>query len=296
MIFLLCKRSSSLFSRTSHILRVCVCAFLFSFSIDCTTYAQGSNGFFTFFPGPREQLFPTLQGHGTPQSDESLQQAIQAYRIKDYLKAASLFKDASDKGNLIASWHLATMYRQGLGVPQNLRTALGYYEILAAHYDENLSDKKILMIMIDTFVQMGEIYRCGRGCPPGIKNLRKAFDFYSIAASHNHPTALYGMGRVYYEGEIFKKRTVHGLSLLKKSALKGYPPAQAFLAVAYFFDKKSPIKSRALGVAWHDIASKTSWDQNDFPKEFQYIPNHATPEEKERGRLLAQDFLKQINR
>ena len=45
-----------------------------------------------------------------------LEDGIEAYRAKDYVKAAEIWRPIADKGDAAAQFHLGTLYAEGKGV------------------------------------------------------------------------------------------------------------------------------------------------------------------------------------
>ena len=53
-----------------------------------------------------------------------LQKAAAAYKEGDYDTALQIFIPLAEKGDMIAQFNLAKMYRKGTGVPKNYKTAV----------------------------------------------------------------------------------------------------------------------------------------------------------------------------
>ena len=86
----------------------------------------------------------------TPDSDPDpalsalLQQAALAYRQQDYQQAFILWEQAAQRGNAIAQYQLARLYREGLGVEQDASRAFQYTEQSAL---QNLPEAQYRMAM-----------------------------------------------------------------------------------------------------------------------------------------------------
>jgi hypothetical protein len=83
---------------------------------------------------------------------------------------------------------------------------------------------------VEAQYDIGSMYERGRGT---VKNLGKAFDWYSKAANQNDEKAAYKIGRAYLEGKGVRKNNKKALSWFKKSAKKNYSRAQYYLGVMY---------------------------------------------------------------
>ena len=65
------------------------------------------------------------------------------------------------------------------------------------------------------------------------KNLKKAYDLFSLAAAQNYPDAQFELALMYTEGEPVKKDSKKAFELTKKAAKKGLASAQFNLGVMY---------------------------------------------------------------
>ena len=52
-----------------------------------------------------------------------LQRAVATYKEGDYATALQIFIPLAEKGDMIAQFKLATMYRKGTGIPKDYKTA-----------------------------------------------------------------------------------------------------------------------------------------------------------------------------
>ena len=60
-----------------------------------------------------------------------LQRASAAYKKGDYDTALQTFKPLAEKGDMIAQFKLAKMYREGKGVPKDYKTAVKWFSLSA---------------------------------------------------------------------------------------------------------------------------------------------------------------------
>ncbi len=77
---------------------------------------------------------------------------------------------------------------------------------------------------------IGEMYEKGRGT---VRDLKKAFSWYSKASSAGYSKAEYKLGMAYLNGKGVRKSYSRAFSWFKKSAAKGYVRAQYRLAFLY---------------------------------------------------------------
>jgi uncharacterized protein len=80
-----------------------------------------------------------------PATAAPLEEGIDAYRAKDYAKAAQLWQPLAEQGNAVAQYRLGTLYAEGKGVAQNDATAFMWMQRAAeqgnadAQYDVGAS-------------------------------------------------------------------------------------------------------------------------------------------------------------
>lgn len=134
---------------------------------------------------------------------ESLKQAVECY-----FEAAKL-------NNSTAQNNLAVLLKSGYAdVRPNPQAALYWFEKAA---DE----------VADAAFTAGRIYDLGdNGIAPDIK---KAAYYYEKAAKMNHPTALFNLGAMYWNGDYYEKNREKGYSLIAKAASLGCPEAVKLL-------------------------------------------------------------------
>ena len=65
------------------------------------------------------------------QRGSELQRASAAYKEGDYDTALQTFKPLAEKGDMIAQFNLAKMYREGKGVPKDYKTAVKWFSLSA---------------------------------------------------------------------------------------------------------------------------------------------------------------------
>ncbi len=108
---------------------------------------------------------------------------------QDYEKAASLFSEGTERGDMKAPRYLGLMYRDGqiTGSP-DISNAVKYFEIGIDRGD------------ISSMFYLGKFYEAGTGVE---KDERKAFELYSRSAAHGGTPAspaMHALGRCYEDG------------------------------------------------------------------------------------------------
>ena len=67
----------------------------------------------------------------TSAAADTYEDAVSTYDRGDFALAARLFRPLAEQGNEWAQYHLAGMYRDGQGVPQDYQEALKWYRLAA---------------------------------------------------------------------------------------------------------------------------------------------------------------------
>ena len=112
-------------------------------------------------------------------------------------------------------------------------------ELDEAMYDLNRGKFKAAIAKLEPLVelgyspaqyQMGLIYKNGQGKP---KNVKKAFDLFTLSAAQHNPDAQFDLALMYSEGEIVSKDLKKAFSLTELAANKGLVSAQFNLGVMH---------------------------------------------------------------
>ncbi|MEA1787275.1 serine/threonine-protein kinase [Arenibacter sp. GZD96] len=110
---------------------------------------------------------------------------------KNYSEAKKWFQKAAEKGNTFGMHNMGLLHYKGWGVPKDLKLAKNWYRQAA---DKGYANSQYMM---------GKILEFGED--EGTPNLPEAIRYYELAAEQNQGSALYAMGRLYYEGKEKKK-------------------------------------------------------------------------------------------
>jgi uncharacterized protein len=95
--------------------------------------------------------------------------AIAAYKRKDYASALSLFRSLAEQGDTRAQGNIGVMYSNGEGVPQDYAEALKWYRMAADQGDAHAQ------------CNIGVLYDNGRGVA---QDYAEALKFYELAAAN----------------------------------------------------------------------------------------------------------------
>lgn len=181
-----------------------------------------------------------------------LPEGILAYDTQQYQKAFEEFTYLTDEGNPTATFYLAKMYDEGLGVDKDEKKALELYqkadalgnqEATAVLGKRALSDTSIennqevaLEYLkksayngnADALYQLGEMYAKGEG---GVeKEYTYAFGYYLLGALKGDKRAQHKLAFAYLHGRGTTQDFENGMKWLARSANQGYVLAQKDLA------------------------------------------------------------------
>lgn len=116
-----------------------------------------------------------------------LKTAKEAYKAKNYAKAANHWMPLAHKGNADAQVELGKLYSKGLGVVQNDKTALNLF--LASAKQNNAR----------ALFEVGRAYEGGKGVP---KDIQQAKEWYRLAADAGYARGHYAIGELYEKNKL----------------------------------------------------------------------------------------------
>ena len=96
------------------------------------------------------------------------------------------WKTLAEQGDLDAQMHLANVYREGKGVPQDYKTAVRWFTLAAEQGD------------VEAQYNLGIMHSFGLGTVP---DYNASIEWYKLAAEQGNPIAQYNLGRLYYLGQ-----------------------------------------------------------------------------------------------
>lgn len=167
-----------------------------------------------------------------------------AYQLGDRLerhsndleKAIESYQEAAAFGNVKASLALGNCYETGRGVPQNKEEAVKYYKLaadrgnieaknsLARISDERVGPEHIQEVIQQylaadnpsAMFQLGDIYERGR---PGVPiDMKKAIEYFEIAAKYGNAEAAMHLGDLYREGKGVEKDLLKAIAWYQNGA------------------------------------------------------------------------------
>jgi hypothetical protein len=137
---------------------------------------------------------------------------------RDYSKAAELYRQAADAGNLTAVNNLAVLYQHGRGIPQDHAEAVRLYRQCADAY-----------IAVGQY-NLGTMYHRGIGVA---HNDHEAVRWYRLAAAQNHPSAMNNLGDAYEKGCGLEQDYAKAAEWYRKAAERGVSASHYSLGVFY---------------------------------------------------------------
>ena len=131
-----------------------------------------------------------------------------AYRYlkqREYIKALNEFKPLAEQGHVPSQMNLGWMHHKGLGVEQNYKTAIKWYE-MAANQDNE-----------DAQHTLGNLYRNGEGKKDVVIDIGKAMRYYKKASDNGFPYSMFTIGVMYEKGEGVDKSIKNSTKWFKKT-------------------------------------------------------------------------------
>ena len=204
--------------------------------------------------------------------------------------AAELFEKVIDLGEpdgttAAAQRNLALMYKEGLGVGQDLEKAISYLEKAAdngnidallkaalAHDDggwANLDYEKAChyyaqLAETDNAVAITNLafnYERGAGVP---KDIAKAVELYEKGSQLGDVRAMTNLASLYQNDEDVGKNETRAIELLAKAANQGYPRAEILLGFAYYEGKGVPANLEEALRLWEAAAEQGDVTAHDL--------------------------------
>lgn len=158
----------------------------------------------------------------------------------------SLFRMAQN-GDADAQADLGSCYSDGIGVAQNEKEALKWFEASASQNNPKGQHR------------LANLYWFGRGIT---KDTKKATELYEKAAKGGYPTANYVLSNMYLFGDGLTQNEKKGLDYLRKAAKLGYAPAEALYGVLLISEYERPgslHKNIPLGLTYLTAAAEKDY-------------------------------------
>jgi hypothetical protein len=217
---------------------------------------ESRTGFFKYFPAPKDIKLPSLDF--IPFWTDDLKRARKAYKNGDYDTALKFFRSEAESGNQVADWYLGHMYRLGQGVSRDPAISYSYYQRASDVGSTDVSDPKMLRIVVDSQLHLAEYQRTGIKSAGMPANPGEAYGtFMRIATSYGHPDANFALGVMNITGDGVAQNPQQGLKWLTAAARKRHAGSQAYLGDLYW-DGKYVKKSQSRALMWYILAAETA--------------------------------------
>ena len=147
--------------------------------------------------------------------------ALQAFKNKEYSKAFELYTLDAKDGNTTAFNALSYLYFHGLGVKKDDAKGIELLKKSAEKNDKNAE------------YDLGMMYLTGEYVP---QDAKQAFYYLSQASKHKHRDAEFNLALMYYNGDATESNITKSLELLEDAANGGQKAAIANIGRIYMQD------------------------------------------------------------
>lgn len=177
-----------------------------------------------------------------PASDDARFNGDRCFGFGDYATAVKYYERAVniDAKNVRALTRLGNMYKRGLGVKRNYKTALDWYMKAASTGDGN------------AIFNVGTFFLAGQGVKT---NTAEAMKWFELASEKGCADADYQMGCLYFTGTGVAQDYNMALEWFQKAAERRY--LAALVNIGYMCcNGLGVVQDSAIGVQWYLYASK----------------------------------------
>ena len=140
-----------------------------------------------------------------------LQRAAAAYKEGDYDTALQIFIPLAEKGDMIAQFNLAKMYRKGRGIPKDYKTAVKWFTLSAEQGNAKAQ------------YHLGVAHSFGLGVVPDYKI---ALKWFKRSAEQGNTFSQYHLSRLYYLGNGVPEDKVYAHMWANLASSSGFGMAQ----------------------------------------------------------------------
>jgi TPR repeat protein len=144
---------------------------------------------------------------------DNLDEALKAANVGDYAKAYQLMLVDAEKGNAVAQTNVGLMFNDGLGVPQDEKKAVWWYQLAA---DKGYPRAQYYL---------GTMLEAGLGVPQDYKEAAKN---YRLAAGQGYVKAQFALGLMYLKGQGVMQSAENAYAWWSVAATNGYEDAQKY--------------------------------------------------------------------
>jgi len=170
---------------------------------------------------------------------DDVRDGIEALDRKDFNRALQLIRPLAQSSNPFAQWLLGDMYKDGEGLPKDMKMALDWWTKAAS---KGLADAQL---------SLGDSYAAGQGVP---ENWSEAVKWWREAANQNLPRAQTGLGLALYSGHGVQEDKAEAAKWFRKAADAGQTQSQAMLSRMYAFGEGGLKQSFVEAYKWVLIA------------------------------------------
>jgi TPR repeat protein len=155
-----------------------------------------------------------------------------AYKSGHKDQALQAYRDASEQGQIGATWKLGRMYAEGDGVPQDDYEAYKYFsEIVQQDVEPGSRDERYVA---NALAELGRYSLEGIPGTPVEANPAAAQEYFQRAANYGSPIGQFEMGKMYFEQKRSRSSIRQAGLWLKLAAEKGHEGARAMLGNLLF--------------------------------------------------------------
>ena len=140
-----------------------------------------------------------------------LQRAAAAYKEGDYETALKIFMPLAEKGDMVAQFNVAKMYRKGTGVPKDYKTAVKWFALSAEQGNAKAQ------------YHLGVAHSFGLGVVPDYKI---ALKWFNRSAEQGDTFSQYHLSRLYYLGNGVPEDKVYAHMWANLASSSGFEMAQ----------------------------------------------------------------------
>lgn len=156
-----------------------------------------------------------------------------AYKKGDKEQALQAYRDASEQGQVGATWKLGRMYAEGDGVARNDYEAFKYFSEVVRRSVEPGSREETFVG--DAYAELGRYSAIGIPGTPVEQDLPLSQEYYQRAAAYGSAVGQFELGREYLEqSKEEPSRTRLAARWLKLAAKNGHEGARAMLGNLLF--------------------------------------------------------------
>ena len=173
--------------------------------------AQKALGLLPITGVPSDALLAAIKGMAVVAAGATYQDAVAAYRNRDFSTAFKILRELAFKGDANAQSDLGALYQTGLGVAIDYAEALKWYRLSAAQgYAKGQAS-------------VGNVYRNGYGVS---KDYAEALKWYRLSAAQGYAHGQNNLGFMYQNGYGVSQDYAEALKWYRLSAAQGYALAK----------------------------------------------------------------------